>query len=108
MADVPHDVFDHDHSAVHDHSKIESAQRKKICRNLAQIEPNRGEEQGERNCECNDERCASVSEKEEEYDRYQDHPFRQIVLNCVQRVVEQVGAIQHWNNFHARRQDAVI
>jgi hypothetical protein len=46
---VAHDVFHHDDGAVDDHAEIERAERKKIGRDVAEIEKNRGEEQGEGN-----------------------------------------------------------
>src|ERR1700733_5376656 len=48
MREMPHDVFYHHYRAVHNHSEIQRPQREEIGGNLAQIEPNRSEHQGER------------------------------------------------------------
>src|SRR5208283_547023 len=107
-AQMANDVFDHDHRAVHDHSEIQRAEREKVGWNLAQVEPYGRKEQGERNGERDDEGRPSVAEKEEEDDRHQNHPFRQVVQHRVRRVVKQIAAVQHGHDRHAGRQNAVI
>ena len=108
VTQVANDVFDHDHRAVHHHSEIQRAQRKKVRGNLAQIEPDGSEEQGERNRERDDEGGANIAEKEEEDDRHQDHAFDQVMHHRVQGEMKQIAAVQHGNDLHTGRQDAVV
>src|ERR1700730_6632645 len=65
LAQMPNGVLVPDYGAVHDHPEIERAERKKICGNLAHIQPNRSEQQSKRNREGNDEGSTHDAEKKE-------------------------------------------
>ena len=107
-AHVPNDVFHHDHRAIHHHSEIQRAQRKKIRRNVAQVEPDGGKEQRERNRQRDDESGTNIEKKQEENDADQNHAFGQVVHHRVQGEMKQIAAIQHGDDLHAGRQDAVV
>ena len=108
MAQMPNDVLDHDHRAIHDHSEIQRAQGEKVCGNLCQIQPNGGEQQSKRNREGDDECGANVAKKKQKDDRYQNHPFAQVVQHGMSGVTKKIAAIQHGNDLHTLRQDALV
>ena len=64
-AHVPDDVFDHDHCAVDHHAEIQRTQREKVRRNVAQIQPDRSKQQGERNGQRDDESGTNVQQETE-------------------------------------------
>ena len=68
---------------------------------MAQIEQDCGEQQRERNRDGNDQRAAHISKKQEQDQRDQQHPVRQVAQNGVSGVVNQVAAVQVRNNLHA-------
>src|ERR1700733_15316745 len=107
-AHVANDVFDHDHRAVHYHSEVQRPERKKVRRNVAEIQPDGGKQQRERNRERDDECRTHIQQKQEKNDAHQNHAFDKVMHHCVQGEVKQVAAIQHGNNLHAGRQDAVV
>ena len=88
--------------------KSSAPKRKKICGNLAQIEPNRSEHQGKRNRERNDQGRANIAEEQKQDDRNQNHPFAEVVQHRVQREMKQIAAVQHGNDLHAFGQDAFV
>ena len=105
--DVAHDVFHHDHGAVHDHAEIERAERKQIRRNVTEIEKNGGEKKCEGNRDRDDQRAANVPQKNKKDERNQDHAVGEISQNGVRGVVHQVAAVEMGNEFYARRQEFV-
>ena len=48
---------------------------------------------------------ADISQKEEEHDRDENEPFREVMEDGVSRVVDEVAPIVEGNDLHARRQD---
>ena len=72
-AEVADDVFHHDHRAIHDHAEIERAKRKQIRRDVAEIEQDGGEQQGERNGDGDDQRAANVPQENKKDQRNQDY-----------------------------------
>src|SRR5271157_822422 len=105
---MPHDVFHHHYGAVHNHSEVQRAQRQQVRRNLAQVEEYGCEEQGKRNGKRNDKGPANIAEKEKQDDRDQDHSFGHVMKHRVERVVQQVSAVEHGNDLHALRQDGIV
>ena len=105
---MANDVLDHDHRAIHDHAEIQRAQGEKIGGNLAQVEPYGSKEQGEWNGERDDQGRPGIAEKQEQDDGHQNHPFRQVVHHRARGVAQQVAAVQHGHDLHARRQNAVV
>ena len=105
---VPHDVFHHDHRAVHDHAEIQRAKREQVDRDFGQIEKDGSEEQRERNGERNDERRARIEEEDEQDAGHQDHALGEVVHHGVQGVAKEIAAVDHGNEFHAGREDAIV
>ena len=71
MANMPHDVFDHHHRAVHDHSEIQRPKREQIGRNPSQLEARRRKQERKRDGQRDNDRTAYVAEKKEENDNHQ-------------------------------------
>ncbi len=65
MAD---DIFDDHDRTVHDHAEVQRAEREKVCGNFVQVQADGGEQQGERNRQCHNERAAHVAQKKEQDD----------------------------------------
>src|SRR5579859_2882166 len=65
------------------------------------LETNRGKQQSKRNSERNDNRSANIPEKNKENDDDQNHAFCQVVENGMRGVVNQIVAIQVWNDLYA-------
>ncbi len=64
--------------------------------------------QRERNGQRHDEGRAGIEQKQEKDDGHQNHPFSQVVQHRVQGEAEQIAAVDHPLQLHARRQDAVV
>src|ERR1700691_3273086 len=75
---------------------------------MAQVEKYGCEKQGKRNGERNDEGATNIAEKQKEDDRYQDHSLAEVVQHRVQRVMEQIAAVEHGNDLHTLGQDVVV
>ena len=99
--DVAHDVFHHDHGAIHDHAEIECAERKQIRRNVAEIEKNGGEKQCEGNRDRDDQRAANVAQEDKKNQRNQDHAVGEISQNRVGGVMHQFAAVEMGHEFYA-------
>ena len=80
---MAHDVFDHHDGAVDDHAKIQSSERQEVRGNVSQVQTNGGEQQRERNGRGDDEGAANIAEKQQQNERYQDHPFGKVVQHGV-------------------------
>ncbi len=106
--DVANGVLHHDHRAIHHHAEIERTEGKQVGRNMADVEPDGGEQQRERNREGHDQSGADIAQEQQKHDGHQDHAFTQVVHHRVQGIAQEIGAIQHGNYLHAGRQDAVI
>ena len=88
--------------------KSNAPNERRLAGILAQIEPNRSEQQGKRNGEGDDEGGANIAQKQKQDDRDQDHSLAQVVQHRVQREMKQIAAVQHGNELHAFGQDAII
>src|SRR5215467_2965926 len=108
LAEVPDDVFHHDHRSVHDHAEIQRSEREQVRGNVPQIETDRGEKQREWNGQGHDERAPGVPEEDEEDNNHQHHAFAEVVQHGVSGVVDQVVAVQVRRDFHAFRQNLLV
>src|ERR1035441_9688760 len=102
------DIFDHHHRAIHQHSKVQRAQRKQVGGNVADVEANGGEHQCKRNGECDDNRAAYIAEEEKKNDGDQNHSRSQVVFDRVDREPNQIGAVEEGNDLHALGQYAGV
>src|ERR1035438_2392757 len=75
---------------------------------MAQVEKYGCEKQGKRNGERNDKGSANIAEKQEQDDRYQDHPLAEVVQHRVQRKMQQIATVQHGNDLHTLGQDVIV
>ena len=100
---VPHDVLDHHHRAIHHHAEIQRAQGQKIGWNMPQAEADGRKQQRKRNGYRHDQRRARVAEKQKQNDDHQDDALGQIVQHGVRGELHQFAAIDERNNLHARR-----
>src|SRR5579872_2734737 len=105
---MSHDVFHHDHRAIHDHSKIQGTKGDKICGNMTEVEKYGREEQSKGNGKSNDESSTNIPKKEKENDRDQDHALAEVMQHGVQRVVKQIATIEHRNDLHPLRQNVIV
>src|SRR3984957_10023294 len=105
---MSNDVFHHHHCAVHHHAEVKSTQGEQIRRDVAQIQPDRGKEQRERNGESDDESGTNIQKEQEKNDADQNHALCQVMHYRVQGEMQEIAAIQHGNDRHARGQDAVV
>ena len=105
---MAHDVFDHHHRAIHDHAKIQRAERQKVRGNVLQVQANRRKQQRKRNCRRDNERATDIAKKQKQNDRNQNHPFGQVVKHGMGSEVNQITAIDEWNNLHAWRQNVIV
>src|SRR5580698_5010082 len=105
---MPDDILHHHYRSIYHHSEVQSAERKQVRWNMAQVQKDRCEQQRERNGQRDDESRPSIEQKQKQNHRYQDHALGEVVHHGVQREVQQVAAIQHRNHLHARRKDAMI
>src|ERR1019366_6946307 len=106
--DVANGVLYHDDRAIHHHAEIERTEGKQVGRNMADVEPDGGEQQRERDSQGHDQIVVDIAEEQEKNDGHQDHAFTQVVHHRVQGVAQEIGAIQHGDHLHAGRQDTVI
>ena len=102
MAQVADDVFDHDHGAVDDHAEVQRAEREQVGGDVAQIEANGREQEGERNGERDDEGAAQIAEKEKQDDGNEDDALGEIVEDGVRGEVQQIAAIEKRDDLDAR------
>src|SRR5579863_9505913 len=105
MAD---DVFDHDYRAVHDHAKIERAEREKIRGNLRQIEADGGEQQGKRDGERDNEGGAHVAEEKKKDDGNEEKAFGEIVQHGMRSELDENAAVKKRDDLDAGREDTVV
>src|SRR5580692_893183 len=105
---MAHDVFDHHHRAIRYHAKIQRTQRQEICGNVSYVQANRRKQKRERNRRRDDQGSTDIAEEQKEDDRNQDHPFRQVVKHGVAGEVNEIAAVDEWNNLHARRQNMIV
>src|SRR5580692_9764170 len=105
---MPHDVFDDDDGAVHNHAEVQCAERKQVRRDFVQIQTNRSEQERERNRHRDNQRSTDIAEKEKQDHRNQQYAFRKIVQDGVRRVVDQIAAVEERNDLHAFGQDAFV
>src|SRR5580658_6003080 len=75
---------------------------------MAQVEKYGREKQGKRNGQRNDKCAANITEEQKKDDRDQDHSLAQVVQHRVQRVMKQVAAVEHGNDFHTFGQDVIV
>ena len=92
--------------AVHDHAEIEGAQGEEVRRYPPKVQAARGEEQGKGDGQGNDEGAPDISQKEEEHDRDEDEPFREVMEDRVGRVMDEVAPVVEGDDLHARGQNA--
>ena len=107
-AQVADDVLDHHHGTVHDHPEIERAQREQVGGDLAEVQTNGGEHQGERDRDGDDQSPADIAQEQKQNHRHEQHALGEILLYCARREVHQIAAIEEWNDLHARGQDALV
>ena len=88
---VAQDVFHHHHAAVHHHTEIQRPQRKQIRGNVPQVQQDRGEQQGKRDRQSDNEGAAYVSQKEAKNKDDQNDAFGQVVQYGVGGVAQQVA-----------------
>ena len=108
LGEMADDVLDHDHRAIDHHAEVQSAQRKQVGGNVAEVEADGGEQQREGNGEGDDDGAAHVAEEEKENDGDEDHALGQVVLDGFDGVLDQIGAVEEGNDFHALGQNAVV
>ena len=58
---LPEDVLDHYHGAVHDDSEIDGADREQVGRDVPPVQANEGEQQGKRNGDRHNQGATNVS-----------------------------------------------
>ncbi len=107
-AQVDHDVFHHHHRAFHHHAEIERAEREQVGGNVVQVEADRGEEQGKRDGERDDQSAAGVAQKQEQDQRHQHDAFGQVVQHGVGGEVHQAAAVEERNHLDAGRQNVMV
>src|SRR5271165_171840 len=105
---MAHDVLDHHHSAIHDHTKIECAQRKQVCRNMPQIQADGGKQQREGNRQRNDNCATNIAQQNEKDNDDQDHSFGEVVENGVRGVIHQVVPVEIGYDFYPGRKYVVV
>src|ERR1039458_4183264 len=105
---MAYDIFDHHHRAVDDHAEVQSAQREQVGGNVAEVEADGGEQQREGNGKRDDDGAAHIAEEEKENDGDEEHARGEVVLDGIHRVLDQIGAVEEGNHFHALGQDAVV
>src|ERR1700735_1335799 len=108
MAEVTNDVFHHYYSAVHDHAKVQSPERKQIRRDVTEVKADGGKEEGKRNGERDNKSAANIPQKEKENNYDKDDAFSKVMQNRVRGVVKQIASIKEWNDLYARRQDEFV
>ena len=75
---------------------------------MAEIEANGGEQKCDGNCERNNDGASNIAEKEKEDNHNQDHSHGQVVLNGLDGVGDELGAVEKGNDLHALGQDALV
>ena len=108
LAEMADDVLDHHDRAVHHHAEVQRTERKQICRSVAQIQADGGEQQRKRHGEGDDECAAHVAEEEEEDDDDEDDAFGEVMEHRMGGVVQQVAAIEEGNDLNAGGKDVVV
>ncbi len=79
VAEMADDVFDHHDGALDDHAEVERAEREEVRRDVAEVETDRGEQEGEGDRDGDDERAAEVAEKQKENDGDEDDALGKVV-----------------------------
>jgi hypothetical protein len=64
---VPKTVLHDDDGAIHDQPEIERPQAHQVCAELCLQHSRRGDEHGDRNDQCRDQRGAEVPKQQEEH-----------------------------------------
>ena len=105
MAD---DVLDHHHRAIDHHAEVQRAEREQVGGNVAKVEADGGEQQRKGNGERDDDGAAHIAEEEKQNDRDQNHARGEVVLHGVDRVLDQIGAVEEGNDLHALGQNAGV
>jgi hypothetical protein len=82
-----HRVFDHHDSAIDDHAEIDRAQAHQVSADAEEFHPQEAKEQREWNDRSRHQCGAEAAEKEQQYHGDQDEAFKKIVLNRVNRSV---------------------
>ena len=108
MAEMANDVFDHDDGAFDDHAEVQRAEREEVGGDVAEVETDGGEEQGEGNGDSDDESAAQVAEEEEEDERDEEDADGEVVKNGFGGEAEEVAAIEEGNDLDARREDVGV
>src|SRR6266436_4182226 len=108
QAEVPHDVFNDHHGAVHHHAEIQCTQGEKIGGNVVEVETNGGKQQRKWNGQRHNNGAAKIAEKEEKNDGDQQHAFGQVMKHGVRGQMHEVAAVQERNNLHSGRKNALV
>ncbi len=102
------DVLDHHHGAVDDDAEVDRADRQQIRRNVSPVETDEREEQGEGNRDGDDQRRADAEQKDAEDHQHEQHAAKQVALDGLGRLSNQLRAVVVRHDLDVRRQDAAV
>ena len=82
LIQMANDVLNHHHRTIHDHPKIQRAERKQVRGNIFQIETRCREQQRKRDGKRDNDRAANIAQKQEQDD---DDQNRCLPSGCAAR-----------------------
>jgi len=86
--EMANDVLDHHHGSVHDHAKVQGAQRKKVGRNVPKIQQNGSKQQRKRNSKRDNQSATRAPEEKEKNNDHQHNPLGQVQAISFETLVE--------------------
>ena len=106
-AHAPDAVFDDDHRAVDDDAEVDGAQAEQVAADFMGHHAGDGEQHGQGNHQCGDERRAKISQQQKQHQNDEQGPFGKVIAHGFQRRVDQFGAVVHDVGLDACGQGAV-
>ena len=98
---APKHIFDHDHGAIDDDAEIHRAQRQQVGRNADESEADKCRQEGQRDYDRHDRRCAKITEKQVQDQRHQRGALDQVLEHRVERLADQPGTVVERHDRHA-------
>ena len=105
---VTHDVFHHDHRRIHNHAKVDRAQRDQVGRHMEVLHVDERHAQCQRNHRRHNGRRTQVAQEHEQDSQYQRNAHHQRVFHRAHGDVEQHLAVVERLDLDVLRQDAVV
>uniref|UniRef100_A0A6J6A3J5 Unannotated protein n=1 Tax=freshwater metagenome TaxID=449393 RepID=A0A6J6A3J5_9ZZZZ len=100
-------ILDDDNRTINDEAEIQSSEAHEVARDVQPVHPGRRHQHRKGNDERGDQRRADIPEYEKQDDDDKERTFCEVLRDCLDRRVDEIGAVINRLRLDTRRQRAV-